>query len=293
MRFALALLAVGCHERDGRSELSSIDPGDRIATPAHAESAKPPPCPSEPIALGVGLTHERRLLGATPAVGLEPCFDVVRADIPRFHLRLLTKAQDGASQPAPQWREHYNLVAVTNAGMFHEQGDPVGLLVQDGTALSKDNPAFGGYLAFDPVAASDAPAVITGRGCPGFDLAALRARYRSLLQANRLVGCAGEPLGWADPKQYSASAIGLDRSGHVVFVHARAAVRMSELSRALAALELSGALFLEGGPEASLVVRGDTGELARVGSYETGFVENDENQSFWWLPNVIGLEANR
>jgi hypothetical protein len=293
MRFAIALLAVGCHERSDRVPVSALDPGDRIATAAHAEPPRPAACPSDAIQLGEGLTHERRALGAIPAAGLEPCFDVVRADVARFHLRLLTKAQDGASQPAPQWREHYNLVAVTNAGMFHEQGNPVGLLVQDGTALSKDNPAYGGYLAFDPVAASDTPAIITGRDCPGFDLAALRSRYRSLLQANRLVGCTGEPLAWADPKQYSASAIGLDRAGHVVFIHARAAVRMTELARAVATLGVSGALFLEGGPEASLVVRGDTGELARVGSYESGFVENDENQSFWWLPNVIGLEAKR
>ena len=56
-------------------------------------------------------------------------------------------------------------------------------------------------------------------------------------------------------------------------------------------LDLQGALFLEGGPEASLVVRGSKSELARVGSYETGFLENNENQSFWWLPNVLALEA--
>ena len=29
--------------------------------------------------------------------------------------------------------------------------------------------------------------------------------------------------------------------------------------------------------------------LSRVGSYETGFVENDGNQAFWWLPNVVGV----
>src|SRR4029077_8037703 len=28
----------------------------------------------------------------------------------------------------------------------------------------------------------------------------------------------------------------------------------------------------------------------RIGSYETGFIENDRNTAFWWLPNVIALE---
>ena len=36
--------------------------------------------------------------------------------------------------------------------------------------------------------------MIAGRDCDGFDLATLRARYRSILQSNRLVGCSGEAL---------------------------------------------------------------------------------------------------
>ena len=31
-------------------------------------------------------------------------------------------------------------------------------------------------------------------------------------------------------------------------------------------------------------------DVSRIGSYETGFVENDGNTAFWWLPNVIGVE---
>ena len=74
-----------------------------------------------------------------------------------------------------------------------------------------------------------------------------------------------------------------------MLLHARAAVTMAELSRALAAHDLAGAIFLEGGPEASLIA----GELELVGSYETGFVENDDNHAFWALPNVIGLTPLR
>src|SRR5690606_25696601 len=105
----------------------------------------------------------------------------------------------------------------------------------------------------------------------------------------RLLGCRGEPLPWKDPKQYSAAAIGVDRAGRVVLLHARAAVTMAQLSAALATRDLAGALFLEGGPEASLVAAGPAGQIARVGSYETNFVENDANRAFWNLPNVIAL----
>ncbi len=227
---------------------------------------------------------------------MPPCIDVVRADPAKLKLRVLTAARDGSSHPAPDWRETFHLAAVINAGMFHDDGTPVGLIVEDGAAVGADNGKLGGVLAFDPRDAHDPPAVLTGRGCAGFDVAALRQRYRSLVQSSRLLGCDGAALPWADPKQYSAAAIGLDRSGRVVLLHARAAVTMAELSRALAAsgLDLAGALFLEGGPEASLVAKGEYGALARTGSFETGFYESDGNRAFWWLPNVLALaDADR
>lgn len=248
------------------------------------------PCTTTVAKLGPGLTAEQVALAVAPAAG-PPCFDVVRADLAHHRLRVLTAAREGRSQPAPAWRETFDLIAVINAGMFHSAGDPVALIIEDGVAISQDNKQYLGYLAFDPRSANDAPALVTGRDCTGFSLDDLRKRYRSIVQSPRLLGCAGEALPWQDKKQYSAAAIGLDRLGRVVLIHARAAITMTELSKALAALDLRGALFLEGGPEASLVVRGADGELSRVGSYETAFVENDTNQSFWWLPNVIALQA--
>lgn len=240
------------------------------------------------IELGPGLTHERRAIGSTSATGATACLDVVRADLAQYRLRVLTSRDATGSHPAPWWRDTFHLTAVTNAGMFHEGGQPVGLIVEDGTTLGRDNKTFSGYLAFD-----SGGATIAGRDCVDFDLTQLQARFDSVVQSARLLGCSGQPLPWKDTKQYSAAAIGVDRQNRVVFMHARDAVTMTELAEAVGKLDLSGALFLEGGPEASLVVRGTKGELARMGSYETGFVENDANQQFWYLPNVIALEARQ
>ena len=286
MRFAglLALCALGC----GRDVVTASTAATIETAPAVAAPASP--CATEVVTLGPGLTAEQAVLAGTPAAGRAPCVDLVRADIATHRLRVLT-SHDGRSAPAPTWRETFNLVAVTNAGMFHTGGAPVALIVQDGVDVGRDNKKYLGYLAFDPRSDADPAIAVAGRDCEGFDLAALRKRYRSIVQSPRLLGCDGEALPWQDKKQYSAAAIGIDRAGRAVFIHARAAVTMTELSQSLAALDLTAALFLEGGPEASLVVRGPAGELARVGSYETFFVENDANQAFWWLPNVIGLEA--
>jgi hypothetical protein len=277
------LLALGCGHPDAMPSSS--------AAPAEVAREAPSVSPCTEIKqLGPGLKVQQVPLSVTPAAG-PPCIDLVRADLAKHRLRVLTAAREGRSQPAPVWRENFRLIAVINAGMFHSDGDPVALIVEDGVAVSNDNKKYLGYLAFDPIAKTDPAALLAGRDCTNFSLDDLRKRYRSIVQAPRLLGCTGEALPWQDKKQYSSAAIGLDRAGHVVFIHARAAITMTELAKALGALDLTGALFLEGGPEASLVVRGSDGELARVGSYETSFVENDANQSFWWLPNVIGLEA--
>ncbi len=246
-------------------------------------------CATAGHSLGPGLTAEQWPIAGTPAAGAPPCIDVVRGDLATYRLRALSSDNDG--KRAPVWRDEGKLAAVTNAGMFHAGGAPVGMVIADGKVRGIDNPKFSGFLAWDPVTAGDPPAIVAGRGCPGFDLAALRKRYRSLIQSYRFLDCEGHALPWQDPKQYSAAGIGVDRAGRVVFVHVRPAFTMAELAAALADHDLAGALFLEGGPEASLVARGPAGELSLAGSYETGFVENDNNREFWALPNVIGLVA--
>ena len=53
------------------------------------------------------------------------------------------------------------------------------------------------------------------------------------------------------------------------------------------------AQHLEGGPEASLYFKFNDLEIEAMGSYETGFNENDFNHTFWNLPNVIGFERRK
>jgi len=286
LALVLVVAGLGC----GRSDTASapVAPPTNAVREANVPSTTLLPCPTDLHTLGAGLAVERWPIAATPAVG-SPCIDVVRADTTRFALRVLSAADEAGARSATGWRDAFHLAAVINAGMFHASGKPVGMIVSEGTVRSNDNTKMSGYLAWDPVSASDPLVALAGKDCPGFDLAALRARYHSIVQSYRLLGCTGEALPWKDPKQYSAAAIGLDRSGRIVLLHARAAVTMAELSQALAEHDLAGALFLEGGPEASLVARGPDGELLRVGSYETHFVENDSNQAFWNLPNVIAL----
>jgi hypothetical protein len=50
------------------------------------------------------------------------------------------------------------------------------------------------------------------------------------------------------------------------------------------------AMYLEGGPEASLSLATSGRSFVQVGSWETGFNENDDNLRPWPLPNIIGVQ---
>ena len=49
------------------------------------------------------------------------------------------------------------------------------------------------------------------------------------------------------------------------------------------------AQHLEGGPEAQLYLKKGDVEIELFGSYETGFVEDDNNEEPWPVPNIIGV----
>jgi hypothetical protein len=278
----------------GREQAAVAAPAAPALGDNHDGDRDDVPCDGTPHTLGPGLTYERWRIDATPKIPVAPCLDLVRADLHRYRMRMVLASRDGEARPAPRWLEDLHLVAAVNAGMFHEGGTSVGLLVDgDHVNQERDNAKLGGYLAFGPRDPAAAPVVVTGRTCDGFDLDALRRAYASVTQSYRLLGCDGGAIAWADPKYYSAAAVGVDRDGKLVMVHVRAPFLMREVSAALARpeLRLAGALFVEGGPEATVAVDGADGDLTLVGSYESGFVEDNDNVRPWSLPNLIALEA--
>jgi hypothetical protein len=254
------------------------------STATRAGAASAGGCPSR-LELGPGLVAERIRFADR-----EGCLTVVRIDPARHALRVHTAAADGRARAAPRWAADFGLSAVINTSMFHDDHRSIGLL-RDARAVHSDvdNPKLGGFFAFDPVDPADPPVAVAGRDCPGFDLAALRRRYRGLIQNYRMLDCDGRPLRWADPKLFSAAAIGLDGRGQVVFLHSRTPFRMTELNRFIARPEigLAAALYVEGGPEASLYAAGPGGRVEEIGSFETDF-HDDSNRAFWPIPNVLG-----
>jgi uncharacterized protein YigE (DUF2233 family) len=217
---------------------------------------------------------------------------VLRIDPSRFDLVLMNASAkpDGTSKTARQWANAGGLVAAINASMYQTDYKTSVALMQtaghvNNSRLSKDN----AVLAFDPIGA-DLPRVqIIDRKCQ--DLAKLRTQYRSLVQNIRMISCEGKNVWSQQKRRWSTAAVGIDRSGHVLFIHSRSPYSTHDFINVLLKLplELKNAMYVEGGPEAQLFVRSGEREIQWVGSYETGLNEANNNQAAWPIPNVIGV----
>src|SRR5262245_19052494 len=217
---------------------------------------------------------------------------VLRVDPKHFDLRLMNASapDQGRALTARRWCERGGLVAAINASMYQTDHRTSVSLLQTGShvnnpKLTKDR----AILACDRLDESLKPVAIIDRYCDDFE--AMRDRYGTLVQSIRMISCRTKNVWSQQPRRWSTAVIGMDAQGRVLFVHVRSPYSTHDLIDILLALPLAitRALYAEGGPEAQLYVNSGGREYEWVGSYETGFNEDDDNDRAWPVPNVIGI----
>jgi hypothetical protein len=272
-----------------RTLITAFALGGWILVQGPAASASLVPHEEGRFELEPGLVVERWSAPPTSTAKAAPLVTLVRVDPSRFSFHLLTARDHGGARSAPQWQREFDLVGVINAGMYMPNQRSAGLMI-DGDRINNgyDNPAYGGFLCFDPRQPGLEPVILAGRTCEGFDLRALRQEYQVVVQGYRLLDCARQPMAWADPKLYSSAAIGLDEDGWVVLIHTGTSYRMSDLTRWLArpTLRITAAIFVEGGSHASLLVEQGERQVREAGTRSTHATAAVD---FRAVPNVIGF----
>lgn len=262
------------------------------------EGRTEPPRDPAPVARDgtppAGITIERITASLAPsgAARRHP-ITIVRFDLAHFRPVLLTARDDGGSRPLDRWVREANLVAGINAAMYEPDGRPSGLCVRRGVEESPDDARYGGFYVLDPVApVAPSAFAMMGRDCAGFDLPGVRAAWGTVVATYRLLDCEGHPIAWIDPDRYSAAAIGIDREGRLALVHSRTPYRMRELAEMLgeSSLGFTQLFFVEGGPEATLIVEAGELHVREVGLRRDlpDGVEPDHDL-LYALPNVLGV----
>jgi len=214
---------------------------------------------------------------------------VVKIDPERYSFQLLCATELGKeSLTTKEWALKYQMLAAVNAGMFQQNGlTSVGFMKNFGHVnnprLSKANT----ILAFNPVGENLPEIQLIDRECQDFN--DLRQKYQSFVQSIRMISCSQQNVWGRQDSKWSTLAVGMDFQGNILFLFSRTPLSVHDFIDILLSLPLSlkSAMYLEGGPQASLYLSTSRMTLERYGVW--GGLEKNSLQFPLPVPNVIGI----
>jgi len=152
------------------------------------------------------------------------------------------------------------------------------------------NPAYGAFLCFNPVDASLPEVQIVDRRLQK-DWRSVIKRYNTVVQNYRMIS-KGKKVGWPQRGEiYGSAAIGMDKDNHVLFILSRSPFSTHDLIHILLSLpiHIKSAMYVEGGPEATLHIRIGHKASSFVGTCESDPTVPEDIKSLQRIPNVIGV----
>lgn len=216
---------------------------------------------------------------------------ILKIDPEYYQFNLISsKEKNEKNKTVKEWADSKGLLAVINAGMF--MGDfqtNTGFMknynfVNNGR-LNKDN----AILAFNRKQDSVPEIQIIDLKYQSWDN--FKDKYNSYVQDIRMITYDQKNSWGKNDKKWSMASLGIDKNGNVLFIFTRSPYSVSDFIDILLELPLDiyNAMYLDGGPEASFYLNHNGRKEEGFGSYETGFNEDDFNNSFWKIPNIIGI----
>lgn len=224
---------------------------------------------------------------------------ILKIDQRKFDFEFLTASEHGKKlRTAEEWANEFDKTIIINAGMYSYNR------LHSNKGYMKNynhlnNPEKSGYyngiLAMHPKDKKKPPFEIID--ITYHDWNKVKTQYHSLCQGMRMIGEKGEGMEFAKRPDQSCSMIltATDDAGNLYVVYTRSPYTHRKMIEFLQGLpfNISTTVYLEGGPEASLYINtGDT-VIAKYGSYVSNTCDNDNNDHFWKIPNVIALHLKK
>ena len=231
-------------------------------------------------------------LAPQPAAVGDSLVRVLRIDPKYYRFRLLNASavENGVPLTPKQWCRQNGLIAAINPSMF--QTDYKTSVSRMRTKTHTNNPRLSKdmtILAFNRQSSDVPRAKIIDRQCEDFQF--WKQKYGTLVQSIRMISCTGENVWKQQQRRWSTAAIGIDGQDNILFIHVRSWYSTHDLINILKKLPLniSRAMYTEGGPQAQLYVNVGKKEFEFAGSYETSSNQSNDRAISWPLPNVVGI----
>jgi len=224
---------------------------------------------------------------------------ILKVDAWKFDFEFLTASEHGKNlRTAEEWAKEFDKNIIINAGMYNYDK------VHSNKGYLKNykhlnNPTKSGYynaiLAMHPKDKLKPPFRIIDITYQDWEK--VKTQYFSLCQGMRMIGQEGEGMAYSKRPDQSCSMVlaATDNVGNLYIIYTRSPYTHLAMIGFLQGLPLNirTTVYLEGGPETSLYINtGDT-VIAKYGSYVSNTCDNDDNDHFWKIPNVIALRKRR
>jgi len=224
---------------------------------------------------------------------------ILKVDVQKFDFDFLTASEHGnQARTAPEWAQEFDRNIIINAGMYKYNK------TQSNKGYMKNynhlnNPVRNNYynalLAMHPKDPQKPAFEIIDTYQKDWEK--IKTQYHSVCQGMRMINDKGEGMAFTKRPDQSCSMIlaATDTEQNLYFIFTRSPYTHLNMIKFLQGLPLNirTTVYLEGGPETSLYLNtGDT-VIAKYGSYVSNTCDNDDNDHFRKMPNVIALKRKK
>ncbi len=218
---------------------------------------------------------------------------VLRIDPQFYKFRLLNASaiKNGKPLSARDWSRRCGLTAAINASMY--QADYRASVSLMRTRGHVNNPRLREkdmtILAFDRLGSEIPEVKIIDRQCDDFTI--WQRKYSTLIQSIRMISCTGKNVWRQQAGKWSTAAIATDQGDRVLFIHCGSPYSTHDLINILKALplDISRAMYTEGGPQAQLYIKSGQHEYEFSGAFQLDHRQNSTALFAPPIPNVVGI----
>jgi hypothetical protein len=224
---------------------------------------------------------------------------ILKLDVLKFDFEFLTASEHkNQMRTAPEWAGEFGMNIIINAGMYNynKTHSNKGFMKNYNHLNNpKKSSYFNAMLAMHPKDAKKPPFEIIDITSQPWEK--VQHQYHSLCQGMRMISSEGEGMEFSKRPNQSCSMVvaATDSTGNLYFVFTRSPYTHRTMIGFLKGLPIGirTTVYLEGGPETSFYVNtGDT-IIAKYGSYVSNTCDNDDNDHFRTMPNVIAIRKRK
>lgn len=224
---------------------------------------------------------------------------ILRIDISKFEFRFLTASEHGRKmRTAPEWANEFDMNLVVNAGMYaYNKTHSNKGYMKNFNHLNNPHKSdyYNAMMAMHPKESGKQAFEIFDITYHRWD--SIQPLYHSFCQGMRMISSRREAMEFSKRPDQSCSMIvaATDEAGLLYIVFTRSPYTHRTIIGYLLDLPLNlrTSVYLEGGPEASLYIQTSDTIIAKYGSYVSNTCNNDNNDHFWKIPNVIALRVKK